>query len=80
MIDMDNPVLDLTAMDRCSRCGAQALVLAEKENNNEELQLFFCGHHAKSHKEALSNTGWTLIVDGAMAEAAGYKDDSVMYA
>lgn len=41
----------LTALDRCDRCGAQALVRAQLERG----ELLFCGHHARQHAEALAS-------------------------
>jgi hypothetical protein len=40
----------LTALDRCDRCGAQAVVRATLEHGD----LLFCGHHARKHAEALA--------------------------
>ena len=40
----------LTALDRCDRCGAQALVRATLAHGD----LLFCGHHARQHAEALA--------------------------
>ena len=40
----------LTALDRCDRCGAQALVRAVLPAG----ELLFCGHHARKHAEALA--------------------------
>jgi hypothetical protein len=40
----------LTALDRCDRCGAQAVVRATLETGD----LLFCGHHARQHAEALA--------------------------
>jgi hypothetical protein len=40
----------LTALDRCDRCGAQALVRAVLPSGD----LLFCGHHARKHSEALA--------------------------
>jgi len=39
----------LTAVDRCDRCSAAALVLIEVN----ELPLQFCGHHYHDHEPAL---------------------------
>lgn len=36
----------LTTMDRCDRCGAQAYVRAVLESSGGEL--LFCGHHARA--------------------------------
>ena len=75
MIDRENPVLDLSAMDRCARCGAQALLVATHAQHGD---LLFCGHHARDHRDALQEQGWVLTVDGPMAEAAGYTDKTVI--
>jgi hypothetical protein len=40
----------LTALDRCDRCGAQALVRATLAHG----ELLFCGHHARQHADALA--------------------------
>jgi hypothetical protein len=40
----------LTALDRCDRCGAQALLRATLSRG----ELLFCGHHARAHAEALA--------------------------
>jgi hypothetical protein len=40
----------LTALDRCDRCGAKAVVRAMLGHG----ELLFCGHHARQHAEALS--------------------------
>ena len=40
----------LTALDRCDRCGAQALVRAVLPHG----ELLFCGHHARQHADALA--------------------------
>ena len=65
MVDIDNPVLDFTAMDRCSRCGAQALALAQHEEFGEFL---FCGHHMRDHEDFLLDSGWEIIWDGQQLE------------
>ena len=41
---------DLTAADRCDRCGAAAQVRAILPSGGE---LLFCGHRARKHKERL---------------------------
>jgi hypothetical protein len=41
---------DLTAADRCDRCGAAASVRAILPSGGE---LLFCGHHARKHTERL---------------------------
>ena len=45
---------ELTAMDRCDRCGAQAYVRVVLESSGGEL--LFCGHHARQH-EACGSPG-----------------------
>ncbi len=40
----------LTASDRCDRCGAAALVRAVLPSGGE---LLFCGHHAREHESRL---------------------------
>lgn len=42
--------VELTAEDRCDRCGARAMVRATLKTGD----LYFCGHHAKE-------TGYTLL-------------------
>lgn len=44
-------VPDLTAADRCDRCGAQAYVRVELANGTA---LQFCGHHWGTHEAALT--------------------------
>ena len=46
----------LTALDRCDRCGAQAVVRATLESGD----LLFCGHHARQHGEALARVAVTV--------------------
>ena len=40
----------LTAMDRCDRCGAQAYLRVRLASGSE---LLFCTHHKNEHKDAL---------------------------
>lgn len=44
------PLPDLTALDRCDRCGAQAYVRVELVSGGE---LMFCAHHAREHSDKL---------------------------
>jgi len=71
MIDQDNPVIEFTAEDRCSRCGAQALVLAHCTELGEFL---FCAHHIREHASALENAGFMLVFDLVAAENTGFTD------
>ncbi len=41
----------LTAADRCDRCGAQAYILVNLSNGGE---LMFCRHHGREHHEKLA--------------------------
>lgn len=41
---------DLTAKDRCDRCGAQAFMIVKKEGKE---RLLFCAHHGREHTPAL---------------------------
>ncbi len=50
---------DLTAQDRCDRCGAQAVVRAVLAHGD----LLFCGHHARQHADALTQAA--VSVDGS---------------
>ena len=40
----------LTAMDRCDKCSAQALVKAEGIGG----EIYFCGHHYAKNEQALA--------------------------
>lgn len=56
----------LTALDRCDRCGAQALV--RYDLNGLELQL--CGHHDRENRPALLAKGARIVADdGLLADA-----------
>ena len=46
----------LTAMDRCDKCGAQAMVRAKLLGG----ELYFCGHHGREIKNSLVAT--SLVV------------------
>ncbi len=54
---------ELTATDRCDRCGAAAKVRAVLPSGGE---LLFCGHHARAHEEKLKE----LSVDMQAGEVA----------
>jgi hypothetical protein len=47
----------LTALDRCDRCNAQALVSAKGVNG----ELLFCGHHYQRYEQSLSNWAYEII-------------------
>ncbi|WP_028281276.1 hypothetical protein [Arthrobacter sp. H5] len=42
---------ELTALDRCDRCGAQAYVRAVLQSSGGEL--LFCGHHSRAVEATL---------------------------
>jgi hypothetical protein len=46
----------MSALDRCDKCGAQALVRATLANG----ELYFCGHHGREIKSKLVAT--SLVV------------------
>jgi len=41
---------ELTALDRCDACGAQAYIKVEMQSG----ELLFCAHHGRKHQEKLS--------------------------
>lgn len=47
----------LTTLDRCDRCGSQALVWVKSVSG----ELFFCGHHFAAHEEKLKNWSFEII-------------------
>jgi hypothetical protein len=51
-VDVLEPVYELSALDRCDSCGAQAYVRATMSSG----ELFFCAHHGAEFKEKLSLT------------------------
>lgn len=48
---------ELTATDRCDRCGAQAYIRARLATGGE---LLFCAHHGRQHLAALQDTAVTI--------------------
>jgi len=56
------------AYDRCDRCGSQALALARKTGFTD---LLFCGHHHRTHEDALITSGWAVVFDHSTYE--GYR-------
>jgi hypothetical protein len=47
----------LTALDRCDRCSAQAYVKAAGVNG----ELYFCGHHFAGMEESISKWAFEII-------------------
>ncbi|MCU1551280.1 MAG: hypothetical protein JWR36_1840 [Glaciihabitans sp.] len=50
-VELDSP-FQLSALDRCDSCGAQAYVRVTMASG----ELFFCAHHGAQFKEKLSAT------------------------
>jgi hypothetical protein len=50
LIDTAHAQRELTALDRCDKCAARAMVRATLLTG----ELYFCGHHARE-------TGYTLV-------------------
>ena len=48
---LEAPSYELTALDRCDSCGAQAYVRVVVNNS----ELLFCAHHGKKYQEKLSS-------------------------
>lgn len=48
----------LTAADRCDRCGAQAYLRVELQSGGE---LLFCAHHAREHGDKLKEIAVNVI-------------------
>lgn len=51
---------ELTAADRCDRCGAAAKLRAVLPSGGE---LLFCGHHAREYKNGLTGVDAELQSD-----------------
>lgn len=51
----------LTALQRCDRCGAQAVVMVDTLQWLSEL--LFCGHHYAEHVAELARLGVLLVMD-----------------
>lgn len=49
-------VEELTAADRCDRCGAQAYLRVTLPAG----ELLFCGHHGKAHADRLKQVALTI--------------------
>ena len=46
---LDAPTYELTALDRCDSCGAQAYIRVELGSG----ELLFCAHHGKKYQDKL---------------------------
>jgi len=49
---------NLTAADRCDRCGAQAYLLVRLPSGGE---LYFCAHHGREHEDTLRESGADIV-------------------
>lgn len=58
-------MLELTAKDRCDRCGAQAHNVARKPGKPD---LLFCNHHYNEHRDALLGQYWLIESDVSPTE------------
>lgn len=54
-------MLNLTAVDRCDRCGAQAYYRAEHRRGDSDL--LFCVHHYREHRDKLVQEDWVICSD-----------------
>lgn len=59
-------VAELTAADRCDRCGAQAKVRAMMPGGGD---LVFCAHHARQYEDKLREAAVQVIDDSDHAES-----------
>lgn len=50
---------ELTALDRCDRCGAQAFVMTRLNGRD----LLWCAHHFKDHAAKLALAGALIVAD-----------------
>lgn len=57
---LDAPTQELTARDRCDRCGAQAFVMTRQPNGFE---LLWCGHHFAENEPHLLGSGASIAED-----------------
>lgn len=56
-----------TAADRCDRCGAQA---RSRVRMNSGLELLFCGHHTRAHREQLEVQAAEMLIADLRPEPA----------
>lgn len=54
------PTAELSRLDRCDRCGAQAFARATLPGA-DGAALFFCGHHFRAHEDALVAAGADIL-------------------
>jgi hypothetical protein len=57
VVEKEKILYQLTALDRCDRCSAQAYVRAVGVSG----ELYFCGHHFAGMEESLSKWAFEII-------------------
>lgn len=68
------PTRELTAADRCDRCGARAYVRVELSGGGE---LLFCAHHARQHADELQRVAAAIHDEtGALGDVAATDDSA----
>ena len=58
---------ELTALDRCDSCGAQAYMRATLPNGG---QLLFCGHHGRKNHDKLLSLGASWLDESGRLDPA----------
>ena len=56
-IKEEKVLYELTALDRCDRCGSQAWVLVRGVNG----ELYFCSHHYNKYSENLVKWSYDIV-------------------
>ena len=54
------PHYELSGLDRCDRCRAQAFIVAHKKIDGVDRVLLFCGHHGRQFLPQLGISGWAI--------------------
>ena len=65
-VDSTTPAHQLTALDRCDSCGAQAYIRATLPSGSA---LIFCAHHGRQNKEKLESLGAAWHDESARLDA-----------
>ena len=64
---------DLTAVDRCDRCGAQAFYRAVLVSG----ELLFCAHHGREYGDKLAVAAVRVGRSGDLDDRSGDLDDTI---
>lgn len=64
--------VQLTASDRCDRCGAQAYVRVTLESG----QLFFCAHHGRALTPAMTEIALEILDESDRLNASSSATDA----